>query len=223
MLTNRVWSKVVGYLAPTIEATIGIRGRPHSFRQKISTTTKTCRFSPKLTQCCCQSRQFWLLARRRANYFCSRPDVDSERRHRSPKTHRTLHVRTLSISISKLNCLLTSSAEVTKGTCFNPNDNQNYEVDFFIGASLNSSLTGYEVPSSMNDADLLVSFANILYLSLSRNIYHSQGEFGVPEFKWHIPTYHVRASRSYIERSSSIVSLFRELENIRIDAWFLSR
>jgi hypothetical protein len=30
--------------------------------------------------------------------------------------------------------------------------------------------------------------------------------------------YHVRASQSYIERSSSIVSLFKELENIRIDA-----
>jgi hypothetical protein len=35
--------------------------------------------------------------------------------------------------------------------------------------------------------------------------------------------YHVRASWSWIERSSNIVSLFKELENIRIDAWFLSR
>jgi hypothetical protein len=31
-------------------------------------------------------------------------------------------------------------------------------------------------------------------------------------------SYHVRASRSYIERNSSIVSLFKELAKIRIDA-----
>jgi hypothetical protein len=31
-------------------------------------------------------------------------------------------------------------------------------------------------------------------------------------------SYHVRASRSYIERSSDIVNLFEELENIRINA-----
>jgi hypothetical protein len=30
--------------------------------------------------------------------------------------------------------------------------------------------------------------------------------------------YHVRASQSYIERSSNIISLFKELENIRIEA-----
>lgn len=54
-------------------------------------------------------------------------------------------------------------SEVTEGTCFNPNDNQNYEVDFFIGASLNAGLTGYDVPSSMNNVDLLVSLSRILY------------------------------------------------------------
>jgi hypothetical protein len=96
-------------------------------------------------------------------------------------------VRATRILFSTLNCLLTSPTEVTEGTCFNPNDNQNYEIGFFIGASLNAGLTGYEVPSSMNDVDLLVSL-NTLYLSRPKNTYDSQGEFGVPELKWQIPT-----------------------------------
>jgi hypothetical protein len=96
-------------------------------------------------------------------------------------------VRTLSIPFSKLKRLLTSSAEVTEGTCFNSNDNPNYEVDFFISASLNAGLTGCEVPSSMNDVDTLVSLSNTLYLSQANNTYNFQGEFGVPELKWQIP------------------------------------
>jgi len=83
-------TEVIGYLAPTIKATIGVGGRSHSLRQGVSTNAKTCRLPPKLAQGCCLSRQFRLLARRRAKYFCSGSNGDSERRHRSPN-HSRLH------------------------------------------------------------------------------------------------------------------------------------